>query len=85
MGLGRIMVLNVIKIILFYFMFYFFGTAQTQTIQAIKNWLKVRVWQNNLYDALELISLRKLIKASWKVPWPVKSAGQASVREDRTK
>lgn len=75
--LSGVMVLNVIT--------FFFCPARTQTIQAGKNWLKVRVWQNNLYDAWELISLRKLIKASWKVPWPVKSAGQASVRGDRTK
>lgn len=38
-----------------------FCWAHTQTIGAGKNWLKVRVWQNNLYDAWELISLRKLI------------------------
>lgn len=56
-----------------------------QTIEAGKNWLKVRVWQNNLYDAWELISLRKLIKAFWMVLWPVKSVGQATVREDRKK
>lgn len=34
---------------------------------------------------LELISLKKLIKAFWMVPWPVKSAGQATMRGDRTK
>lgn len=61
-----------------------FCWAHTQTIGAGKNWLKVRVWQNNLYDAWELISLRKLIKAFWMFPWPVKSAGQATVRGDRT-
>lgn len=73
-----VMNLNMIKSPLFCW-------AHTQTIQAGKNWLKVRVWQNNLYDAWELISLRKLIKAFWMVPWPVKSASQATVREDGTK